>query len=411
MRYGKVLSIVIPVYNEEEAIGTTVEEALAVREEIRREAGLDDVEIVVVNDGSSDRTVERVRAVGGVRLIVLDENQGYGAAIKTGFRASRGDIFGFMDGDGTCRPSFFGRLVRTLREEDADIVLGSRLNLDSNMPPIRRFGNVLFAGLLSLLSGTRVRDSASGMRVLKRECLNWIDLLPDGLDFTPAMSAVASFSSRLTLVELPMPYRERRGRSKLNILTDGVRFLRIIVGTAYTYLPFRFFMVAGSAALAAAVILGIPVLESFLQTGGVESWLFYRIMAVITLAEVGLTTLLVGVLADGLSRLVLPDSGRSRGVLLGLERLVLANSWIVGLLFNGIAMFLVFPGLLSYVTTGRVTIHWSLVATALLLIGTGCNLILFFFMFTLQNLLRRRMESVSDGRPGSRGHDDDGGRF
>ncbi len=388
---GGVLSIIIPAYNEEQAVAGTVRAALAARAPICAATGLDDVEVIVVSDGSTDRTVERTRAIEGVKLIVCAENRGYGAALKTGFRAARGDYLGFMDADGTCEAAFFADLIREMRSTGADIVLGSRLHPDSRMPRLRRIGNTFFAALLSLLSGTRVRDSASGMRVLGRDCLEWIDVLPDGLHFTPAMSAMACFNRNLRIAEIPMPYDERRGESKLSVVRDGLRFMGIIVGTAYSYLPFRFFLAAGLLALAGGLVLGVPVLVRYAHTGRIETWQFYRIMTVVMLGNLGLTSLLVGVLAGDLSRLLLHDAARPAKFSRFLSRSVMPYSWIAGLVFIAVAFALVFPGLQSYITTGRVTIHWSFVATALLFAGTGCNLVLFFFMFRLQALLERRM--------------------
>jgi len=391
---GGILSIIIPAYNEEEGIAGTIRAALDAREPICAATGLGEVEVIVVSDGSSDRTVERARVIADVKLIAYRKNRGYGAAIKTGFRASRGDILGFMDADGTCDPAFFADLLTEMRETDADIVLGSRLHPGSRMPPVRRLGNTFFAALLSLLSGTRVRDSASGMRILKRACLQWIDVLPDGLHFTPAMSAMVCFNRNLGIAEIPMPYEERRGESKLDVLKDGLRFLGIIVGTAYTYLPFQFFFVAGLLALLAGGVLGTPVLLRYAQTGQIETWQFYRIMTVVMLGNLGLTSLLVGVLSSNFSRLILQNSGRPGKLSRFLSQSLMPHSWIAGLVFIVIALILIFPGMRSYVTTGQVSIHWSFVATALLFVGTGCNLILFFFMFKLQALLERRMEGL-----------------
>ena len=105
---GRSLTIVIPALNEEEAIGETLRRTLAAVDSIRTAAGLDVVEIIVVNDGSTDRTAEIVRGFAEVRLIEFERNRGYGAAIKEGFRQGSGTLVGFMDADGTCDPQWFG---------------------------------------------------------------------------------------------------------------------------------------------------------------------------------------------------------------------------------------------------------------------------------------------------------------
>lgn len=122
----KSLSIVIPVLDEEDAIGSTLQRCLDARQDILKSAGLDSIEIIVVNDGSTDRTVEIVQSFPDVALIDLKTNQGYGAAIKSGFSQASGDLLGFLDGDGTCDPFFFGQLCKEIIENGADIATGSR---------------------------------------------------------------------------------------------------------------------------------------------------------------------------------------------------------------------------------------------------------------------------------------------
>src|SRR5512137_2076210 len=216
------LSIVIPAYNEEDALGPTLDRCLALREDaaLREVAGT--VEVIVVIDGSRDRTRDVVLARGdGVRLVEHEHNRGDGAALKTGFRAARGDLLGFLDADGTCDPQQFTPLLRTLQTTNADLVVGMRLTAETQMPFVRRLGNRFYATLITALSGRPVRDAASGMRVFHRGILESLYPLPNGLSFTPAMSTKA-IHERLRVEEVPIPYAERAGRSKLNVLRDGL---------------------------------------------------------------------------------------------------------------------------------------------------------------------------------------------
>lgn len=98
------LTIVIPTLNEEGAIGGTITRCQAASETIMKASGLSDIEIIVVSDGSTDGTVEIARSFDGVKVIVFEENRGYGAAIKEGFRLGRGALVGFIDADGTVTP-------------------------------------------------------------------------------------------------------------------------------------------------------------------------------------------------------------------------------------------------------------------------------------------------------------------
>src|SRR6185312_14461030 len=119
-----ILTIVIPALDEEGAIGMTVSRCLDARDEIKRAADLDDVEVIVVSDGSTDRTAEIARGFDGVEVIVFEQNRGYGAAIKEGFRRGRGSLVGFLDADGTCDPRYFAEMCRVAVEDDAEMVLG-----------------------------------------------------------------------------------------------------------------------------------------------------------------------------------------------------------------------------------------------------------------------------------------------
>jgi glycosyltransferase involved in cell wall biosynthesis len=191
------LLIAIPALNEEASIQQIIERCLQARQDIVDTSLVTQVEITVVSDGSTDRTVELAARFGDrIKLIVFAKNRGYGAAIKEAWAHSNADLLGFLDADGTCEPKFFAQLVKALEEHKADVALGCRLNENSKMPWVRRIGNIMFASMLALLSSSKVRDTASGMRVVRRACLPELLPLPDGLHFTPAMSARAMFSDR-----------------------------------------------------------------------------------------------------------------------------------------------------------------------------------------------------------------------
>ena len=152
---------------------------------------------------------------------------------------------------------------------------------DSEMPLVRRVGNLIFANLVSLVSATRITDSASGMRVFKKSILERIYPLPDGLNLTPVMSTRA-LHEQLKMVEVPIPYSERQGRSKLNVMRDGVRFAQSIVWTALTYNPVRLLGFIGLAALAVALAIAVALV-------------MLRVQGITTLGPVGVFALFTGV--------------------------------------------------------------------------------------------------------------------
>jgi hypothetical protein len=139
---------------------------------------------------------------------------------------------------------------------------------DSQMPLTRRVGNFFFATLLTLLGRQKVTDSASGMRVFKRTILEQIYPLPDGLNLTPVMSTRALHEG-ISIGEIPIPYSERVGRSKLSVVRDGRIFLQSMVWTALSYNPVRILGLLGLGGLGAAALVFLGLV--FTRLSGVTS--------------------------------------------------------------------------------------------------------------------------------------------
>jgi len=324
---------------------------------------------VVVSDGSTDRSVEIARAITEVTTVVFEHNRGYGSAIQEGWAAKPAEYLAFLDGDGTCDASFFAQLLQAMHDQSADIALGSRMGSDSEMPRLRRVGNWIFALLLGLLSRQRITDSASGMRIVRRTALKRLGPLPTGLHFTPAMSARAVMSG-IKVVEVPMRYSERVGRSKLSVLKDGLRFLYVILGAAGFIRPSRLTLPLIAALVLAAVgIMALPA-SHYLTHSKLEEWMIYRFLfssmiGVLCLLMFCATLVAEHVIALGLLQYqsfasAVPWWWDRRGL-----RLYLAIS-VVGLLLG---LYLVLPGLESWLATGTISyeqMHWSRVIVAAL---------------------------------------------
>ena len=354
------LLIAIPALNEEDSIESIIVRSLAAREFIIRSSPVTQVDITVVSDGSTDGTVERAsKYLDQIRLIVFPKNRGYGAAIKEAWRQSDADLLGFLDADGTCDPRFFAMLCTALETEQADVALGCRLNSRSEMPVVRRVGNVVFATLLTVFSSSSVRDTASGMRVVRRSCLENLYPLPDGLHFTPAMSARAMLSDVLNIVEVNMPYHERVGESKLRVGKDGLRFLRVIVEAAFLYKPSRPLAILAGMLLLAACLMMLRPTFYYLAHRSVLEWMIYRFL-VSTLAG---TSACLCFCASFLT-------GRITQIALGQEVGEHERSWTVrffrsrwfwtvpaGLVLIG--GLLVLGSLLQLLKTGETYEHWS----------------------------------------------------
>jgi glycosyltransferase involved in cell wall biosynthesis len=277
-----ILSVVIPAYNEEKGIAEIASRVLAIAPALKQ-AGVDGLELLVVDDGSRDRTAEVAEGIPGVTLIRHPKNKGYGAALKTGFSKARGELIGFLDADGTYPPEYFPQLCQAALQ-GTDLVIGSRMaGADSKMPLTRRVGNFFFANLLTLLSRQKVTDSASGMRVFRREILERIYPLPDGLNLTPVMSTRAVHEG-IRIREVPIPYSERVGRSKLSVIRDGSIFMQSMLWTALSYNPVR--------------ILGLLGLGGLGIAGIVFLWILYlRSQGITTLAPWGVAALFLALIS------------------------------------------------------------------------------------------------------------------
>jgi glycosyltransferase involved in cell wall biosynthesis len=378
------LSIVIPAFNEEASIAEIVGRCLEARESLCRETGVERVEVLVVDDGSRDRTRDIAARFSEARLVVHPVNRGYGAALTSGFAAATGELLGFLDADGTCDPKAFADLHRALREQKADLAVGNRLHESSQMPSIRRIGNRFYAFIIARLTGVAVRDSASGMRLFKRELLERLRPLPAGLHFTPAMTArAASLGARIA--EVPIPYAERQGRSKLNVIADGVRFLRVILGTIFAIHPLRIFGPLGALFVMLALGYGIKPVSYYLTFHRLEEEMIYRLLTIVTLSACSLTALCFGLIAQSLS-----DAATGR-----------RNAWLehrgLSASAGGAGALLVVGGIalnsrtiMEYVASGHITTHWIYVLTGGLAVISGTVLVCFGITLSLTRHLPGR---------------------
>ncbi len=290
----QMLSVVIPAYNEESGIEEISRRVLAVSENLRR-VGVAALELLVVDDGSHDATADIAASIPGVTLIKHPKNKGYGAALKTGFDEANGELIGFLDADGTYPPEYFPDLC-VVAMNGADLVIGSRMaGADSQMPATRRLGNLFFARLLTIVGRQSVSDSASGMRVFKREILEQLYPLPDGLNLTPVMSTRA-VHERIAMAEVPIPYSERLGRSKLSVVHDGSLFLSSMLWTVMEYNPVRILGMIGMSGVAFGLLcFAALVMMRLAGMTMLNEWAVIGIYAGVVAGMIGVNIFVLGI--------------------------------------------------------------------------------------------------------------------
>jgi glycosyltransferase involved in cell wall biosynthesis len=222
-------TVVIPAFNEERAIGSVVS-ALA--------AAAPWLEIIVVDDASTDRTGEAA-AAAGARVIRHPYNKGNGASVKSGIRAAAGDYILIIDADGQHQPADAARLVAALGEYD--LVVGARSQA-TQASLARRLGNGALNRLAAYLTGRPVPDLTSGFRAARRECLReFLHLLPNRFS-TPTTTTLAFIKAGYSVTFVPVEARGRVGTSKIRFVRDGTRFMLITLKVVTLFSPWRVFL-------------------------------------------------------------------------------------------------------------------------------------------------------------------------
>jgi glycosyltransferase involved in cell wall biosynthesis len=231
------ISIILPAKNEAEGLSRILPE-------LCRE--FPEAEIIVVNDGSTDNTLE-ICALNQVKVVSHVYSMGNGAAIKTGTRNAAGNILVFMDADGQHKPEDIPRLLEKINA-GFEMAVGAR-QIDTHASLARRIGNTLYNKLASWMTGYPVEDLTSGFRAARaRHFQKFLYLLPNKFSY-PTTSTMAFFRSGLPVGYVPIKALSRTGdrKSHIRLLHDGFRFLIIILKIGALFSPMRFFLPISSA--------------------------------------------------------------------------------------------------------------------------------------------------------------------
>ncbi|MGZ8466511.1 MAG: glycosyltransferase family 2 protein, partial [Candidatus Binatia bacterium] len=223
-------SIIVPVYNEAANLKKLLDQIHGLE--------LPECEIIVVDDGSNDRSAA-IAMAAGANVVRHPYNIGNGAAIKSGMRAAQGKFIVLMDGDGQHKPEDIPKLLAAA--EIYHMVVGARAK-GSKLRLHRNLANMVHNLLASYVTRFTVEDLTSGFRVMRRrDALRFIDLLPNTFSY-PTTLTLAFLRSGLTVKYVPIQTLYRAGQSKISLVTDGILFLLIITKIATLFSPFRVFL-------------------------------------------------------------------------------------------------------------------------------------------------------------------------
>jgi glycosyltransferase involved in cell wall biosynthesis len=225
-----LVSVIIPAYNEEKTIGETISKTILTLESLNVP-----YEIIVVDDGSTDRTRD-IASSYNVKVLTNGRNKGKGYALQQGFREAKGEIIITLDADGSHNPTEIPRLMNHLFN-GVDIVLGSRFlngNGRNSTSKLNLVGNFIFNILIFALTKKLITDSQTGFRAYKKRVLKEIRLESTGYEIETELT-IKGLKNGFTVKEEPIScHRRTFGVSKLSALSDGMKILKNILKYAFT---------------------------------------------------------------------------------------------------------------------------------------------------------------------------------
>ena len=217
------LSIIIPVYNEEKSILTVFKRVNA-----QKLNGIEK-EIIIVNDASTDNTKKSIEKIKGKNVVKLNhkQNQGKGAAIRTGLQKATGDILLIQDADMEYDPKEFPKLLKPILDGKTKVVYGSRIETIranfNKMYKLHYFGNVVLTGLTNLLYGAKITDMETGYKVMKKEVIKSVKLRARRFDFEPEITAKI-MKKGYKIYEVPIDFNGRKfSEGKKITWKDGIK--------------------------------------------------------------------------------------------------------------------------------------------------------------------------------------------
>ena len=252
------IAVLVPCYNEESTIGTVIDD-------FRR--AIPESVVYVYDNNSTDRTIEVAEEHGAI--VRTEPMQGKGHVVRRMFADIEADVFILVDGDDTYDAAAAPAMVSELLDNGLDMITGRRVETSTEAYRFgHRFGNKLLTNLVSAPFGRRVSDLLSGYRVLSRRFVKSFPVLSGGFEIETELT-VHALELGMPQAEVDTQYKERPedSQSKLNTYRDGARILRTIIILLKEERPLAFFSVVFAVLATVSVLLSVPVIIEFLETG------------------------------------------------------------------------------------------------------------------------------------------------
>lgn len=244
-------SVIVPAFNEEKGILAVLRQITLVL----TERGWP-YEVIVVDDGSQDKTAAVAKSMVEVRVLQHKRNRGYGASLKTGIRHARYQLIAIIDADGTYPCDRLPDLIMKLFESDSDMIVGARTGSQVAIPLLRKPAKAFIRRLASFVASESIPDLNSGMRVFKRlVAMSFFNLLPDGFSFTTTIT-LAMLTNGYLIEYLPIEYYSRVGKSKIRPVQDTLNFIQLVLRIALYFAPLKIFLPLSILLLLTALVWG-----------------------------------------------------------------------------------------------------------------------------------------------------------